>query len=332
MLVFSFVNAFFYFAVLRREGVFKKGSTTLSREIKKRIHGYNKSIIAILACDKIVWDKSENFFLGRFSNSLEIGYYNLGYNISQRFTSILPQTFWRVLFPAMSAYFGSGDIVKMKRLFFIATRYLAFVSFPVGTAGIILAYQIIFYLYGHDFTGAQRALQIIFFASIFSGLSNPASAVLYSFEKQSFIYKYGAVLAVINITMDLLLIKQYGAIGAAMSFGVITILGSIGGLVYTCNKMKLTYPIISVFKVMISTVIMGTVIKLIINYNDTISGFITSIVSGIIAYVISLVILEKFEEEDFILLEKAKSLLPGKTKLIIELAHTLLLRVKGKYV
>ncbi|NLG17105.1 MAG: flippase [Fibrobacter sp.] len=329
MLVFSFINAVFYYIVLKREGALEKGPGSLTSDIKKRILAYNNSVIAILVCDKIVWDKSQIFFLGRFCNAAEVGFYNLGFNVAQRFISILPTTFWRVLFPTMSSYFGSNDREKMKRLFFISTRYLAFFSFPVGIGGMILAYQIIHYLYGHDFIGAQRVLQIIFAASIFSSLSNPASAILYGFEKQAFIYRYGIVLAVINITLCLLFIKPYGAIGAAVSFGIITILASVGGLIYTCRLMNLKYPIVSVAKITMSTVFMGIVMELIILQNAEIPGFIISIVAGTVVYLTSALVLGTFEEEDLILLQSTKVVLPGKTKVVVEYICNLLMQFKG---
>jgi O-antigen/teichoic acid export membrane protein len=318
MLVFSFINAVFYLIVLKREGVFKSGSARLAAEIRQRINKYNRSIIAILICDKIVWDKSENFFLGRLCTATQIGYYNLAYNLVQRFTSVLPATFWRVLFPAMSSYFGSGDRDKMKRLFYLATRYLAFIAFPLGTAGMILAYPLIRYLYGHDYMGAQRALQILFIASIFSSLSNPASAILYGFEKQSFIYKYGAALAVFNITLDFFLIKSYGATGAAICYGITTIFASIGGLVYTCRSMRLQYPFTSVFKIAFSTIIMGIVMELVILHGHDLPGFIVALFSGGAVYLICSFVLGTFEEEDYVLLQSAKKAFPGRTKSFID--------------
>jgi len=328
MLIFSVVNCMFYFFVLKKEGVFSGEKSDLAKEIRKRIQTYNKSVIAILICDKIVWDKSENFFLGRFCNAKEIGFYNLGYNVAQKIISILPTTFWRVLFPAMSNYFGSGDNEKMKRLFFLSTRYLAFISFPIGIAGVILSYQIIHYLYGHEYIGAQRVLQIIFACSIFSSLSNPASAVLYGFEKQSFIYKYGAMLAVLNIILDLLLIRPYGALGAAVCYGITTILASIGGLFYTCRTMKLRYPVVSVFKIVFATIIMGTVMEIIILHNHDLSGFIFSTVSGMFVYLISSLVLGTFEQEDYVLLQSVKAVLPGKTKMIADWLISLLAQFK----
>ncbi|HEX7511504.1 MAG TPA: polysaccharide biosynthesis C-terminal domain-containing protein, partial [Chitinivibrionales bacterium] len=278
---------------------------------------YNRSVIAILLCDKIIWDKSENFFLGRLCDSVQIGFYNLGFNIAQKSVSLLPVTFWRVLFPAMSNFFGSGDENKMKRLFYLATRYLAFVSIPTGIAGIILAYPLIHYLYGHSYIGAQRTLQIIFFSSIISSLANPGAAVLYGYEKQAFIYKFGFFLALFNIALDFALIKSHGALGAAIAYGITTMCGSVVGLVYTCRTMRLGYPFISIFKIIFSTIIMGIVMEIIILHNREWPGFIASVLCGAATYAVSSIALGTFEKEDYLLLEHARRVLPGSFKKIV---------------
>ncbi|MBD3346746.1 MAG: oligosaccharide flippase family protein [Chitinivibrionales bacterium] len=320
MLVFSVINTVFYTLVLRKEGIWagKGWKQPVNGTLRARIRKYNTSVLAIILCDKIVWDKSENFFLGRFCPAAQIGFYNLGFNIAHRFMSVLPATFWRVLFPAMSSYFGSGDRTKMKRLFYVTTRYLAFLSFPMGVGAIILAYHIIHYLYGHEFIGAQRPLQLILISLIISSLGKPGSAILYGYEKQSFIYKYGAVLAVVNILLDIFLIRSYGALGAAIAYSITTVLGTVGGLIYTCSIMKLRYPFASIFKILFSTIIMGVVMELIILQNPEVFGFVLSLLSGCMVYIVCSLVLGTFEQEDYVLLESVKNVLPGKTKKIMD--------------
>ncbi len=319
MLFFSFVNTIFYYFVLRKEKIhFRPINAPIADTLKKRIRRYNLSAFAIILCDKIVWDKSENFFLGRFCKSAELGFYNLGFNFCKRLTSIFPDTFWRVLFPAMSNYSGIDDKEKMRRVFFIATRYLAFTAFPIGVAGTILSYQIIHFLYGHDFIGAQRVFQILFLASIITSICTPVSAVLFGFEKQSFIYKLGSIMAVVNIILDIFLIKRFGAVGAAVCFAVTTVIGSIIGTTYTCRIMKLKYPLVSLAKIFVSTVIMGIVMEIIILQNGEIPGFVISVLSGGIVYIACSLVLGTFEVEDYTLLESVKEVLPGKTKQLMD--------------
>jgi stage V sporulation protein B len=317
MIVFSVLNTLFYAIVLWKEGLWVFGKRgKLPAAMKARLHKYNFSVVAIILCDKIIWDKSENFFLGRLCSAAEIGFYNLGFNIVQRFSSILPNTFWKVLFPAMSHNSGSGDHHKTQRLFFLATRYLSFLSFPIGIGGAILAYPLIHFLYGHQFIGAQHPLQIMFLASTITMTCNPGAAILYGYEKQSFIYKNGIVMAVVNIILDILLIKQFGALGAAIAFAFTTSVGSSIGTIYTCKVMKLKYPFASIFKIVLAAIIMGIVMELVILQNYMLTGFIVAVVSGCIVYLISALALGTFEEEDYTLLKSIAHVLPGKPKRI----------------
>ena len=329
MLIFSFVNSIFYFIVLRHEGFFARGSGGgVEKGLRRRINRYNGSVAAILICDKVVWDKSETFFLGRWCGAEQIAFYNLGFNIAQKMVMLIPFTFWKVLFPAMSHYFGSGDHDKVKRIFFLSTRYLAFVSFPIATAGAILAWPLLFHLYGHDFTGAQRALQIILLSSVFLCLANPGSTILYGYEKQAFIYKFGAILAVFNITLDILLIPSYGAVGAAVAYGTTTIIASVGGLFYTCRTMHLSYPIVSLAKIAFSSIIMGTVMMLITMKYAELPGTLLAAGSGGMVYLICSLVLGTFEQEDYTVLASIRDVLPGGSKRGIDLLVDLMEQFK----
>ncbi len=319
MLIFSVVNSLFYYFVLKKEKIHFIHDGKVNKVLKGRIKNYNFSVLAIILCDKIIWDKSENFFLGRLCSAAEVGFYNLGFNIVQKFASILPTTFWRVLFPAMSNYSGAGNEDKMRRLYFVATRYLAFTAFPIGIGGAILSYQMLLYFYGHEYVGAQRVLQIMFLCSILTSLGPPGAAILYGYGKLSFIYKLGAIMAVVNIILDIILIRKYGAIGAAVCYAITTVVGSTIGTIYTCTVMKLKYPIVSIFKIFFSTVIMGIAMEIIILQNGEVFGFVLSIFTGGIIYLVCSLVLGTFEEEDYTLLESTKAALPHKAKKLVDL-------------
>ncbi|MBL8026469.1 MAG: flippase [Fibrobacteres bacterium] len=312
-LLFSVVNTLFFWHVLKKEGIrLFAGINPEEGTVRKKIISYNWTVSAIQLTAKVVWDKSENFFLGRYCSAVQLGYYNLAFNVAQRFMTLLPSTFWRVLFPAMSEYFGSGDKEKISRLFYLSSRYIAFVSFPVGIAGIVLSYPIINYMYGAEYLGSKYALQIFFFSMMITSLSKPGSAILYGMEKQSFILKYSAVLAVVNIALSLLLIPKYGALGAAVSYSIVTMAGSVGGLIYTCSRVSLIYPFKSIFKIMMSSIIMGIVMTMIVKQEAELLGFILSIPAGIAVYFISSTLWGTFEEEDYTLLKSLKKIFPGK--------------------
>ncbi len=330
MLIFSCVNTVFYLAVMKKEGVrFFTSPASLPRMLKKRIMKYNAGVFAILLCDKVVWDKSENFFLGRFCTAREVGFYNLGFNITQRIVSLLPMTFWQVLLPAMSGYFGGGHREKMKSVFYISTRYLAFFTIPICIGGMVLAYHIIHYFYGHEYIGAHRVMQILLFASMFSSLTSPGSAVLYAYEKHAFIYKFGAVLAVVNIILDILLIKTYGALGASVCYGVTTITGAIAGLLYTCKTMHLQYPLKTIFKIALCAGCMAAIMEGILLLFPFIIGFILAFFAGLITYLSLAIYLGRFYKEDIQILSLFSSRLPGPLRSLTSRAISILESTKN---
>ncbi len=311
MLVFSFVNVLFYWIVLNKVGMkFSLISPSPEKSLLKRIARYNSSVMTITLVDKVVWDKSENFFLGRLCNACEIAYYNLGFNVAQRFTSILPATFWRVLFPAMSGYFGSSDETKMRRLFFLSTRYIAFAAIPLAIAGAMLSWDIVSLLYGHPYAGAKPVLQIMFLISIATSLAQPGAAILYGYERQSFIYKLGFIMALVNITLDICLIPRFGAFGAVICYSITTVIGTSIGTTWTCRMMKLPFPFVSVTKIAFASVVMGLVMEFVRLKTSGIFGLVITGLIGTITYLVCSLAIASIEDEDFMLLERVRDTMP----------------------
>src|SRR5262249_54081439 len=68
------------------------------------------------------------------------------------------------------------------------------------------------------------------------------SPLLYGTEKQGFIAKYGTVVAVLNIALDLALIPKHGALGAAAANCAAQIAGVVGGTFYAIRHTRTSFP------------------------------------------------------------------------------------------
>jgi hypothetical protein len=106
----------------------------------------------------------------------------------------------------------------------------------------LAAYELIVIFYGHAYSEAKDCFQILCAGSLLSSLAQPGSAVIYASNRQNFILKYGAVLAVLNIGLCFWLVPLYGARGAAFCYSFTTSLGVIGGFIFTSRKMDLSIP------------------------------------------------------------------------------------------
>lgn len=310
-LAFSIVNTLFYRWVLHREGLpvgFFGGPP--NADTRSRLMRYNCSIMAIMFNDKIVHDKSENFFLAKFCPAYQAGLFNMAYGLSNKFTALIQNSFWKVLFPFMSERAGAEDHGRLHRAFFLSTRYLAFFSFPIAAGGIVLSWPLIKYALGPDYLPAQRTLQVFFVCSAIAQLATPQASVLYALNKQNFIVKYGFALALANLLLDYLVIPTYGALGAATVNGFIRITAFVGGMIYTMRITEVKLPTRSLFKILYSSILMAVLMQVVIKVNNELIGFVISIPIGLVVYLGSSMFIGTFHSEDVRVLLKVTSVFP----------------------
>ncbi len=331
-LCFSVINLICFAMVLGRKGIrISLTQGCMDKDLKKRFIKFNFTTFSIIIFDFIIWDKSETFFLGRFCSSSQIAFYTLPFNIVKRFMGTLPEIFWEVLLPAMSGFYGKGDEYRLKRTYYLACRYIAFASWPVGVAGIILAYPLLRYIYGVEYIGAENVLQILFFASIIVSLDAPSGALYFASERQSFIIKISAVLAALNLIMDFFLIPRYGAYGAAICNGTVQIIGSLIGLFYVYRIFGYAYPIKSVSKIAFSSLFMGIVMLIIFKTKPTLLGFVLALTAGPFVYLISCIVLGSFEEEDVEIFNRITRIAPRPLSRILVVFMKYILQQKTQY-
>ena len=61
-------------------------------------------------------------------------------------------------------------------------------------------------------------------------------------ERQAFIAKFGSLVAVLNIALDLILIPMHGALGAAIANCSAQVLGTAGGMIYVSRCLRVNFP------------------------------------------------------------------------------------------
>jgi O-antigen/teichoic acid export membrane protein len=268
-LLFSVVNLGFFYLAARNEGLLKGWFRFLPNDgkWKKEILNYNRSAVGIHFVDLVVWSRSENYFLGRYCSAPQIAYYNLAHNLIVKLTGTLPNLMWRILLPLSAEAHGRNETEKLKKTYHHALRYSAFIIFPTVAICFLAAYELIVIFYGHAYSEAKDCFQILCGGALLSSLAQPGSAVIYASNRQNFILKYGAVLAVLNIGLCFWLVPLYGARGAAFCYSFTTSLGVIGGFVYTSRNMDLSIPWSAWGKCAVATGIMSMLMSWLLTIN-----------------------------------------------------------------
>lgn len=183
------------------------------------------AVISIL--DMIVWQYSEVLILGWFRSSAEVAFYAVAFNIASVAITTVASSFDAVFLPTISALYGLGDHQRIRMASSASLRFLVFLLIPMCSLLAVLAPGVIRALYGHAYVAAIAITPLLIFSAGFGRISGIASSVLYSLHRQKIMLRVMLVVAVVNISLDLILIPRYGITGAALANGAAQIVSTL---------------------------------------------------------------------------------------------------------
>ena len=214
-------------------------SGTVSDSDKKRIFHHLKVVTINVALGFIVFKQSEVVFLGYLSSPEDVAYYNIGFTLASAGALLLPGVFSAILLPLMARTMTENqDLLALR--FRAATRYLLLLATPVVAIGTVFAEELIVYLYGEEYLPAVFVCQVLLFAAAFNALAHGAQSYHLSADRQSTVLALIGVAAVVNITLDYVLIKNYGLIGAVSASAISTSLMSFALIANASRLLRST--------------------------------------------------------------------------------------------
>jgi O-antigen/teichoic acid export membrane protein len=316
--VLAFLDvSIYYWYLSRRLNVTLEYGNVPDQEIKSKLFRYNWQVAIIVMLDAIVWQRSEVFFLGKLSAQAEVAFYSMAYNLSSWLVAFLPGIFTSVLFPMMSRLYGENDRDSIRKLYLVSTRYLLILSIPTCIGGMLLSQQLVSGLYGDQYLPMVSVLRILMLSASAGVIASPGASVLYSTERQSIIMKVGSIIAIGNITLDLILIPKFGAMGAALANSSAQISGVIIGTLFVCRSIRVRFPFESLLKITISSGIMILNILLLMSISNSLGILLMCIITSAFVYFYCLIRIKTFKESDINIL----SLLEGKLPLVLQILY-----------
>jgi O-antigen/teichoic acid export membrane protein len=276
--------------------------TLLHGDIGKRVIKYTLIAAGIAISNLVVWERAEVFFLAKFARSQDVAFYSLAFSLSTTILNFLPGAVAGVLMPMISQRRGASDEQDIDRLFVAGTRYIAMLSLPIGVGAGILAVPLVSLLYGPSYLPATRALQILLVGAVWGTIARASASVLYGTAHHGFLLKMGAAFAVVSVVLDIVLIPQFGVLGAAVANSTVQIMESILVKYYVCRTRNVPYPIKDVFRAAAASAGMAL---LIVPLSFALDGYINIFISvalGSISYFALLILLRFFDARDIELL------------------------------
>lgn len=216
-----------FFAVLAGSVFnFLFSSLILRRKLKIKIRlSWNKEIIksflkiawpfALSAILVKIYTYTDQFMLLALSGKSAVGWYVVAHKYTYAL-EFIPSAFAASIFPAMSAFYINSK-ENLARTFEKAMHYLMILALPISFGIIVLADKIIVSLSGPIYQTSVVPLRILISGLIVIFLNFPVGAFLNACNRQKINTLNMAITVAVNVILNILLIKKFTIVGAAVA-------------------------------------------------------------------------------------------------------------------
>lgn len=241
-----------------------------------------------------VYGYIDSVLLSKLAGDAAVGWYSIPYKITFAF-QFIPFALTASLFPRFSEYF-LFDKQKLARVFEQAMKYLMIVVLPLAVGVSVLARELVINIFTAQFTNSILPLQILMFSLIFTFLSAPVSTMLNACNRQITQTVIIGIVMIINIVINLILIPQWGVVGAASAalVGNFLIVGLGYGFLSKITKISHSYLLQTMFRLMLAAGIMGLGVW----WVNQLSNFVLAILAGAVIYPVSVFVIRAIKKEE----------------------------------
>jgi|GEM_PF-4050007 len=274
---------------------------------KEKLFSYSAYAYVSIVCTQIVWERSEIFFLGMFSNSDQIALYTLSYSLAVLFISV-----WGPLNSVMNS--TTSEVVateKQDKLMMITqhgTKYLAIIILPLALIASLFIGDVVSLVYGKNFQDVALLFPFLVLSHCIAVIITPAGSIpmLKQEMKKSMFFNIGT--AAINIVLDYYLIVKYQAVGAMLA-NVISQFFSIGLSLMNAKKYKLGIFNPHMVKVFFLNALIAGLFIIIFPL-----GFFMKFTIALLAMLFYMILITKiaFNKNDVTILSNLKEIVPKK--------------------
>lgn len=225
-------------------------------------------------------------------DAAENGFYEQALKVSKTALTVVT-SLGTVMVPRIGFHFKKHDTAVVRFYMYRSYRFVGFIGIPMCLGLIVIAPNFVPWFYGSGFEKVVLLLSILGFLLIAIGVNNVTGIqYLIPTKRQNIFTKTVLVGAVVNFILNLCLIPKFGSIGAAIASVLAESVIAIIQLWIVRKELSIVVILKGSCKYVVSSILMTTVLffesKL---FNPSILHTIILILSGIIVYVICLLIL-----------------------------------------
>jgi O-antigen/teichoic acid export membrane protein len=184
----------------------------------------------------VVWRRSEFVFLAGYSTDAQIALYSIAFAASNALTR-MPEVITTVTMPAVATLAGAGQHDRIKSGYWRGMRMLILITPIVAVGAAALGPEVLEALYGSEFSGVRPVFLILMAPLLVLPLLTMTQAILFALGKLRFLIIVGIAATAINVSLDLILIPAFDAVGASLANAGAQLAAGIPGLIYASRQL-----------------------------------------------------------------------------------------------
>jgi O-antigen/teichoic acid export membrane protein len=231
----------------------------LPSAIRKRMFTFSGLSTGLMILQIVIWDRSDIILLKLLQPDIrQLAFFSVCFSVADGLMR-MPQTFATALSATQMAEYGR-DKNRLFKMTSQASTYVLLGALPILVGVACIGGPFIRAMYGSQYLPAIPVFIVVALLSIPKAVLTPALTLLYSAEDLGFILKWGGAAALINVLLDVALIPNHGAIGAAWANGIAQTFAalSIWGRVLVRYPVRIDIP--AVLRLVAATLAMAIVV------------------------------------------------------------------------
>ncbi len=240
-------------------------------------------------------DSSDRYFIGYLLGAMLVGIYNAAYAIGN-LVHVFIMPIQMILYPELARLYDEGDYYTVRLYLSMTIKYYVMIAIPSIIGLFAISKPLLLLFTTKEFLIGSDIIPIIALGAFFAGLFQITINIFLLVKKTKFIFYIQFLSAIINIILNIILISNFGIIGAAyatlISFFIMSTFSYTLGMKYFQIHIDYT----ALIKCAISAMIM--VIPLFAMTINSVSIFIGAIVLAIIIYFVVLIVTKFFSTSE----------------------------------
>jgi len=196
--------------------------------------------------------------LGAFVSEALVGVYLAAWSIA-KFLNLFATAIQSTLFPEISNLANKERMNAVTGLISDSLTFTGLVVIPGLIGGLLLGDRLLL-IYGPEFVDGTAVFGLLLLAVLIYGYQKQLLNALNAIDRPDISFRINAAFIIVNVCLNVVLILQYGIVGAALATVASAILGVTAAYVALNRLLAFDAPISEIARQLLAAAIMGVVV------------------------------------------------------------------------